>query len=86
MDTQQSTSHVSFISRRLFELQLRVFLDRMEPGLAERVQRKAGYAWRGILDCIYRERATQMTFANRNTVLAECATSLLRLDQSIEES
>jgi hypothetical protein len=85
MNPQQSSSPVGFISRRLFELQLRAFLDRMEGGLAQRIQRKAGYAWRPIVDRMYQGRVPQMTFANRNNVLTECASSLLRLDQSIED-
>jgi hypothetical protein len=59
------------ISRRLFELQLTAHLNRMEPGLAPLLQRKVGYAWRPMIDHIYRERADKLTFANLNQVLSE---------------
>jgi hypothetical protein len=73
------------ISRRFFEFQLSAHLNRMEPGLAALLQRKAGYAWRTIIDHMYREHADKLTFANLNQVLSECAHSLARLNNSIED-
>jgi hypothetical protein len=73
------------ISRRLFELQLLAHLNRMEPGLAALLQRKVGFAWRPMIDHMYRERAGKLTFANLNQVLSEWAHSLARLNSSIED-
>jgi hypothetical protein len=75
---------MAFISRRLFEIQLCAHLDRMDAAFVPRVQRKVGFAWRPIIDQLYRERVGQMSFANRSEVLAECAAALVRLDQTIE--
>jgi hypothetical protein len=73
------------ISKRLFEHRLSAHLNRMEPGLAARVRRKVGYAWRPIIEHMYREHADELTFANLNHVLSECANSLARLNSSIED-
>ena len=73
------------ISRRIFEFQLSARLNRMEPGLAALLQRKVGFAWRPIIDHMYRECAGKLTFANLSQVLSECAHSLARLNSSIED-
>jgi hypothetical protein len=80
-----NVSRLGMISRRFFEFQLSARLNRMEPGLAALLQRKVGYAWRSIIDQMYRERADRLTFANLNEVLSECAHSLARLNSSIED-
>jgi hypothetical protein len=76
---------MSLISRRLFEYHLSAHLNRIEPGLAPLLRRKTGYAWRPIVDEMYRERADDLTFANLNQVLTECARSLARLNDSLED-
>jgi hypothetical protein len=53
--------------------------------LAALLQRKVGYAWRPMIDHMYRERADKLTFASLNQVLSECAHSLARLNSSIED-
>jgi hypothetical protein len=73
------------ISRGLFEHHLSAHLNQMEPGLAALLRRKVGYAWRPIIDHMYRECADKLTFANLNQVLSECARSLARLNNSIED-
>jgi hypothetical protein len=73
------------ISKGLFEYHLSAHLNRMEPGLAAQVRRKVGYAWRPIIEHMYREHADDLTFANLNHVLSESANSLARLNSSIEE-
>jgi hypothetical protein len=57
----------------------------MEPGLSAILQRKVGYAWRPIIDHMYRKRFNDLTFANLNHVLSECANSLARLNSTIED-
>ena len=73
------------ISRRLFEYQLSAHLNRIEPGLAALLQRKVGQAWRLILDEMYRQRADDLAFANLTRVLTECARSLARLNDSLQD-
>jgi len=73
------------ISRRVFEDQLSAHLNRIEPGLAALLQRKVGHASRLILDEMYRQRADDLTFSNLTHVLTECARSLARLNDSLED-
>jgi hypothetical protein len=67
---------MGLISRRVFEYHLSAHLNRIEPGLATLLRRKVGYAWR---------LADDLTFANLTQVLTECARSLARLNDSLED-
>jgi hypothetical protein len=73
------------ISRRHFEIQLSAHLNRIKPGLAGLLRRKVGDAWRPILDEMYGERADDLTFTNLTHVLTECARSLARLNDSLQD-
>jgi hypothetical protein len=73
------------ISKQFFKSHLLAHLNRMEPGLSAILQRKVGYAWRPIIDQMYRKRFNDLTFANLNHVLSECANSLARLNSTIED-
>jgi hypothetical protein len=76
---------MSLISRRLFEHHLSAHLNRIKPGLAALLGRKTGYAWRPIVDEMYRERAGDLTFANLTHVLTDCARLLARLNDSLQD-
>ena len=60
---------MGLISKKHFENQVTAHLNRIEPGLAAVVQRKTGNAWRPIIDKLYRDRASNLTFANTAQVL-----------------
>jgi hypothetical protein len=80
-----SKPDMRLISRRLFEHHLSAHLNRIEPGLAALLRRKAGYAWRPIVDEMYQQRADDLNLANLTRVLTECARSLARLNDSLED-
>jgi hypothetical protein len=76
---------MSSISRKLFEHHLSAHLNRVKPGLAALLRRKTGYAWRPIVDEMYRQRADDLTFANLPHVLTDCARSLAQLNDSLQD-
>jgi hypothetical protein len=53
---------MGLISRRLFERHLSAHMNQIQPGLAALLRRKVGYAWRPIVDEMYRQRADDLTF------------------------
>ena len=73
------------ISRAQFERRLAIYLEKIERGLADRARQKTGYAWKLIVDHMYKERANELTFANIANVMAECAQSILRLSNSLKD-
>jgi hypothetical protein len=73
------------ISKGQFERRLTICLEQIEPGLANRARQKTGYAWKLIVDHMYKERANELTFANMANVMAECAQSILRLSNSLKD-
>ena len=75
---------MALLSRQVFELRIRVQLDQLEPGLAGRVRRKVGFAWRPIVDKMYRRHGTELNFSNQSGIISGCATALRRLDESVE--
>jgi hypothetical protein len=57
----------------------------VERGLANRARQKTVYAWRPIVDHMYKEHADVLTFANIADVMAECAQSILRLANNLKD-
>jgi hypothetical protein len=55
---------MSLISRAQFERRLTSCLEKIERGLANRAGGKTGYAWRLIVDHMYKEHGDDLTFAN----------------------
>ena len=56
---------MSRISRAQFERRLTIRLEEIERGLANnRARQKTGYAWRLIVDRMYKEHADALTFAS----------------------
>jgi hypothetical protein len=76
---------MSLISRVQFERRLTTCLDKIERGLANRACQKTGYAWRLIVDHMYKKHAHDLTFANIADVMAECAQSILRLSNNLKD-
>jgi hypothetical protein len=73
------------ISRAQFERRLTICLEKIERGLANRARQRTGYAWRLIIDHMYKEHADDLTFANIADVMAECAQSIQRLSNSLKD-
>jgi hypothetical protein len=76
---------MSLISRAQFERRLTTCLEEIERGLGNRARQKTGYAWRLIVDHMYQEHADTLTFANMADVLAECAQSIRRLSNRLND-
>jgi hypothetical protein len=75
---------MSLISRAQFERRLTICLEEIERGLANRASQKTGYAWRLIVDHMYKEHADALTFANIADLMAECAQSIQRLSNTLK--
>jgi hypothetical protein len=76
---------MSRISRAQFERRLTIRLEEIDRGLANRARQKTGYAWRLIVDRMYKEHADALTFGNIADVMAECAHSILRLANNLKD-
>jgi hypothetical protein len=74
------------ISRAQFERRLAICLERIERGLADRARQKSGYAWKLIVDHMYKKHVNDLTFANMADVMAECAQSIQRLSNSLNDA
>jgi hypothetical protein len=74
------------ISRAQFERRLAICLEKIERGLADRARQKTGYAWKRIVDHMYKKHANDLTFANIADVMAECAQSIQRLSNSLNDT
>jgi hypothetical protein len=65
---------------------LTIRLEQIERGLTNRARQKTGYAWRLIVEHMYRGHANDLTFANIAGVMAECAQSIQRLSYSLKDT
>lgn len=71
----------SLISKEQFERRLKGHLSEIELDLASKAQQQIGYAWRLIIDHIYRERGDDITFEN----LTDCAQTIARLAHNLKD-
>ena len=62
------------ISKEQFERRLKGYLSDIELDLASNAQQRIGYAWRAIIDHMYRERGDDIT-----ENLTYCAQTIARL-------
>jgi hypothetical protein len=70
------------ISRAQFERRLAICLEKIERGLADWARQKTGYAWKLIVDHMYKKHASDLTFGYIADVMAECAQSVERLSSN----
>jgi hypothetical protein len=73
------------ISKEQFERRLRERLIELEFDLASNTRQRIGYAWRRIIEHMYRERAAGMTFENQNQIMAECAEAIANLARNLKD-
>jgi hypothetical protein len=83
--SQIDNTTMGLISRAQFERRLTIRLEEIERGLADQARQKTGYAWRLIVDHMYKEHADALTFANMADVMGECAQSIQRLSNSLKD-